>query len=137
MSLEQIPDFVVLRRLLRSIDPVFVLYTKTTLEAGQSELDIDAKSLIVSDFTPLEIAIPVVLFQIGQIRARAMRKEISSTSPDAMAEMLTARDRAASRWAFQMQMLFWPDSDPNSVQSVLSKLTMTRRQWLSQLHQSL
>ncbi len=123
-SFEQMPDFVVLRRVLRAIDPQYVLQTKSSLAARQHEVDLDRKIISVSEVTPLPEAILHVLFLIGRVK-----ETIGTTSNDldTLATAFARRDRAAARWALETYNLFWPEAP--AAQAILSTFTVSAFLW--------
>lgn len=136
MSLEQTPEFIVLRRLLRAVAPTYVLFTNAELKPGESEVRLEQESIIISDHTPLESAIPLVLFQIGVVHAR---KDVPATGRGTteaeilrgVARSFAHRDTSARDWAIKALGLFWPESDSKAAYDLLSKTVRTPNQWLA------
>jgi hypothetical protein len=135
MSLEQTGDFVVLRRILRTVDSGYVLYTNSTLSSGESELDVDRHSLVIADATPPEIAIPIVLFRIGHIVARN-EIELDEETERGLAAIMGRRDRKAIAWAFETLMLFWPNTPAVSAKASLKAMSKSSFQWLQAMGRS-
>jgi hypothetical protein len=135
MTLEQTPDFVLLRRILRAVAPEYSLMTNAQLPPDNSYLDIDRKIIAVSDHTDTFTAIAAVLFQVGHI--------INDASAEAAADLkefsihLNKADRAAAKWALGAIMLYWPETEYGRAKRAVRRYIMSPFQWLNHLRQEI
>jgi hypothetical protein len=136
VSIEQSNEIHLVRRILRAIAPEFRLLASSNLQAGESVLDAEAKTIEVGEATPIMEAVAAMLFQIGHLCLRndpefellfgvgvAQWKFTEAELIDTLADLGQRADSNAARWAGEVLQDYWP------VTSTRAKELMERQCW--------
>jgi hypothetical protein len=141
LSIEQLPAFHMVRRILKAVAPDFRLLANPQLEPGVSALDVSQKTVEISEDTEIFQAVAALLFQIGHLVllkdqkydllfGRGFSSWVGSEGAlvDRLSDLGVDADIFASNWALMVLISYWPLSDKKAKQ-LLSPYAWHKKDW--------
>lgn len=141
MSVEQMNEFHVVRRILRALAPEYRLLASNNIQPGESVLDVTQKTIEVGETQDTFQAVSSLLFQIGHLMLKSnpefgllFGKGIREYpgNPDELifqlASLGTRADVAAMAWASKIFESYWPLRHER-IQSLLAQHVWGHEEW--------
>jgi hypothetical protein len=141
MSIEQLGDFHLVRRVLKTVAPEYRLLASSDLEAGESVLDVDRKTVEVGEATPMLEAVAAMLFNIGHLRHRDTQKfsllfgkgvsawqHTEDKLINALAHAGMVVDRLSAAWAEIVFCQYW-NVEPTQARTMIQRYVWSQSDW--------